>query len=192
MRFYMRNLLAASLPLVVLGARKRDVSSSATFQLYAYGDGFGGLPLYYVDGLAYIGDPSVANSSEAAVVIFSMDSNHHFIGNPNVTDGDVAPSWSNVTLFVPEPSSGDKRVGFLPPNDGTGNTTTHTSGFAFYGSTAMLHGDDGSISTAFSSIKSQKTGMYELFWNDTEGAIPLTLRRTAPSNRPSNLTSEAR
>lgn len=50
----MRNLLAASLPLVVLGARKRDVSPSATFQLYAYGDGFGGLPLFYADGLAYI------------------------------------------------------------------------------------------------------------------------------------------
>lgn len=69
MRIEMRNLLAASLPLVVLGARKRDVSASATFQLYAYGDGFGGLPLFYADGLAYIGDPSLANSSDAAVVI---------------------------------------------------------------------------------------------------------------------------
>jgi hypothetical protein len=45
------------------------VSPSATFQLYAYGDGFGGLPLFYADGLAYIGDPSLANSSDAAVVI---------------------------------------------------------------------------------------------------------------------------
>ena len=69
MRLDMRNLLASSLPLVVLGARKRDVSPSATFQLYAYGDSFAGLPLFYADGLAYIGDPSLVDSSEAAVVI---------------------------------------------------------------------------------------------------------------------------
>jgi hypothetical protein len=69
MRLDMRNLLVASLPLVVEGARKRDVSSSATFQLYAYSDDFGGLPLFYADGLAYVGDPSQVNNSDAAVVI---------------------------------------------------------------------------------------------------------------------------
>lgn len=69
MRVNMRYFLAASLPLLVVGARKRDVSSSATFQLYAYGDDFGGLPLFWDGGLAYAGDPGLANSSEAAVVI---------------------------------------------------------------------------------------------------------------------------
>jgi hypothetical protein len=69
MRLDMRNLLAASLPLVVLGARKRDASPSSTFQLYAYSDRFGGLPLFYADGLAYLGNPSLSNSSDAAVVI---------------------------------------------------------------------------------------------------------------------------
>ena len=126
--------------------------------------------------------------SDSLTSSVTTDSDHHFVGNPNVTAGSAAPSWSNVTLFVPEPSSGDKRVGFLPPNDGTGNATTHTSGFAFYGSTAMLYGDDGSIATSFSGIQSEN-GIYELFWNDTEGTTPLTLRKQAPSNPPSNTTS---
>ncbi|KAH6878441.1 hypothetical protein J4E91_010520 [Alternaria rosae] len=191
MRLNVRNLLASSLPLVVLGARKRDVSPSATFQLYAYGDSFGGLPLFYADGLAYIGDPSLFNSSEAAVVIFTIDSEHHFIGNPNSTLSNVAPSWSNITLFVPEPSSGDKRVGFLPPNNGTGNSTTQTSGFAFYGSTAMLLGDNGSIATSFSGMKLQDSGVYELFWNETQGTVPVTLRRVRPSTTPKKMTSES-
>ncbi|CAG5138702.1 uncharacterized protein ALTATR162_LOCUS423 [Alternaria atra] len=182
MRLDMRNLLVASLPLVVEGARKRDVSPSATFQLYAYSDDFGGLPLFYADGLAYVGDPSQVNNSDAAVVIFTTNSDHHFVGNPNTTLSNTTPSWSNVTLFVPEAASGDKRVGFLPPNDGTGNTTTHTSGFAFYGSTAMLYGDDGGIVTSFSGSKLQGSDVYELFWNDTDGTVPLTLRRIAPSN----------
>ena len=122
----------------------------------------------------------------------TTDSDHHFVGNPNVTAGSAAPSWSNVTLFVPEPSSGDKRVGFLPPNNGTGNATTHTSGFAFYGSTAMLYNEDGSIATLFSGVQSDTTGIFELFWNETTDATPLTLRRVAPSNEHSNTTLEAR
>jgi hypothetical protein len=52
----------------------------------------------------------------------------------------------------------------------------------------MLYGDDGSIATSFSGIQSEN-GIYELFWNDTEGTTPLTLRKQAPSNPPSNTTS---
>jgi hypothetical protein len=69
MHINMRIFLFTSLPLAALGARKRAVSAGSTFQLYAYGGGFGGLPLYYADGLAYVGDPTLSNSSDAAVVI---------------------------------------------------------------------------------------------------------------------------
>lgn len=137
--------------------------------------------MFWDGGLAYAGDPGLANSSEAAVVIFTADSDHHFVGNPNVSTSTGTPSWSNSTLFIPEPSAGDKRVGFLPPNNGTGNATTHTSGFAFYGSTAMLYGDDGGIATSFTGKKLQD-GVYALFWNETEGTVPLTMRKVAPSN----------
>jgi hypothetical protein len=74
MHINMRTLLFASLPLAVLGARKRAVSGDSTFQLYAYGDGCGGLPLYYADGLAYVGDSTLFNSSDAAVVICKSSS----------------------------------------------------------------------------------------------------------------------
>lgn len=36
--------LAASLPFVVQGA------TPSSFQLYAYGEGLGGLPMFYADG----------------------------------------------------------------------------------------------------------------------------------------------
>lgn len=64
----LRLFFLSALPLAVLGAVKRDVSPAATFQLYAYGDDFGGFPLFYADGLAYIGNPTALNSSDAAVV----------------------------------------------------------------------------------------------------------------------------
>jgi hypothetical protein len=64
MLFNMHIFFLTTLPLAVLGAMK----PAATFQLYAYGDGFGGLPLFYADGFAYVGDPNTFNSSDAAVV----------------------------------------------------------------------------------------------------------------------------
>jgi hypothetical protein len=46
----------------------------------------------------------------------------------------------------------------------------------------MLYGDDGGIATSFSGSKLQGSDVYELFWNDTDGTVPLTLRKIAPSN----------
>jgi hypothetical protein len=144
MHLDMRTLLLAFLPLTVLGANKRAASVGSTFELYAYSSSFGGLPLYYADGLAYVGDPRLSNSSDAAAVICEFPSalpcrnarltssstvstspTHHFIGNP------ITPksrTWSNVTLFFPASDSSDKRVGFLPPTNGTGNDTIMVSG----------------------------------------------------------------
>jgi hypothetical protein len=68
MRTTMRSVLLSLLPLAVLGARKRDVASTA-FQLYAYGEDIGGFPLFYDNGLAYVGEPALSNSTDAAVVI---------------------------------------------------------------------------------------------------------------------------
>ncbi len=68
MRTTMRSVLLSLLPLAVLGARKRDVTSTA-FQLYAYGEDIGGFPLFYDNGLAYVGEPALSNSTDAAVVI---------------------------------------------------------------------------------------------------------------------------
>jgi hypothetical protein len=67
MRTTMRSVLLALLPLAVLGARKRDVASTP-FQLYAYSEEIGGFPLFYADGLAYLGESALSNSTDAAVV----------------------------------------------------------------------------------------------------------------------------
>jgi hypothetical protein len=68
MRTTMRSVLLSLLPLAVLGARK-PVDASTAFQLYAYGEGIGGFPLFYDNGLAYVGEPALSNSTDAAVVI---------------------------------------------------------------------------------------------------------------------------
>ncbi|KAL1798269.1 hypothetical protein ACET3X_002306 [Alternaria dauci] len=181
----MRSILLCLLPLAVLGARKRDIASTA-FQLYAYSEEIGGFPLFYADGLAYVGSPTLFKGTDASVVTFTIDADKNFIGNPNATTAASKPTWSNAALFIPSSHSNDRRVGFLPSNHDAGNATIRTSGFAFYGSTAMLYGEDGSISTSFYGMKVEN-GVFQLHWNDTDGKVPLTLRNIAPSNVVSKL-----
>lgn len=107
-----------------------------------------------------------------------------WIGSPNTTDlsNGTTPDWSNVTLFVPGSGSSDGRVGFMDGGNST-NSSVVTSGFVFYGSTAMVKSDDGSLETLWTGLPMGDTGVHQLYWNDTSsGQIPLIMRSIAPSN----------
>ncbi|KAF1840065.1 uncharacterized protein K460DRAFT_399101 [Cucurbitaria berberidis CBS 394.84] len=178
--------LAAS-PSLVLAAQKRATPSE--FSLFAYGKDIGGLELFNADGYAYVGDLTQFNSSDAAPVVFSPRNDHMWLGSPNTTglDGSENPSWSNVTLFVPGSSSSDSRIGFLNATNST--TDVITSGFLFYGLTAMNR-RNGGLETLWSGL-SVGNGVYELYWNDTSsGQVPVTLR-SAPPTRPADLRKKA-
>lgn len=45
---FSRFLMLCTLPFLALGAKKRSVTSD--FALFGYGEGFGGLPMFYADG----------------------------------------------------------------------------------------------------------------------------------------------
>ncbi|KAF2642494.1 hypothetical protein P280DRAFT_467837 [Massarina eburnea CBS 473.64] len=177
------TLLFAVLPFTVLGSLSKRATPSS-WELYAYGTGHGGLSVFYSDGLAYAGDPTLANGSDVAeVVTFSVGADNMWIGNPNTTfsNSTDTPDWANVTLYVPGPSDDNMQLGFLNSNDTISNTTK-TSGFSFYGQTAMYIEEDGTVETLFTALKLD-SGVLQLYWNDTSsGQTPVTLRRTAPSN----------
>jgi hypothetical protein len=109
-----------------------------------------------------------------------MGSSQILTGNPNTTLSSASPSWNNATLFVPTLPANDKRVGFLTPNNGTRNGTVTSSGFGFFGSTVVLSGNDGGLQTLFYGMELE-SGLFGLYWNDTDGKVPITLRRVAPS-----------
>ncbi|KAF2116008.1 hypothetical protein BDV96DRAFT_598792, partial [Lophiotrema nucula] len=137
---------------------------------------------------AYVGDPNLSNSTDAAEVTCRAVSpgtsdTGTFYGAPNTTDltNSTAPSWSNVTLFIPTTGASSARVGFVSGSNSTDDI--QTTGFVFYGSTVMVRGDDGTLETAWYGLPVGDTGVHALYWNDTSlGQIPLTLRSVAPSN----------
>lgn len=93
-----------------------------------------------------------------------------------------AANWSDVTFYVPDNTTSDKRVGFLASGDSTAGAIE--SGFYFYGSTAVLIGETGTLESNFYALQVSER-VHRLYWNDTSlGQKPVILRSMAPSNPP--------
>ncbi|KAF7905781.1 hypothetical protein EAF00_000060 [Botryotinia globosa] len=174
--------------------QKRDTSSTDSFQLYAYGTGIGGLPVYYSDGNAFIGNTVPAGSKVNADITFTPTSSTEWI---------VTPSSSNVTLsntttsaLVINPSSdGLTNVGFTGAV--VGNSTTKglsastagngtTKGFIAFGNWAMWK--DPSTEKIVSNFYATPVcdGVWQLMWNGEEiydgSSISVAVRKIAPSH----------
>jgi hypothetical protein len=210
-------VVLAALPYIALGAQQRRASTDE-FQLFGYGPGLGGPGLFYAEGkqsllrllvlsylhicegFAYIGDPNLSNSSDAATVICKLslsrlsifvlnkwlvtNSNSAFVGSPNTTNlsNSTSANWSNVMLFVPGPTATDHRVGFLD-SGAISDSDIITDSFFFYGATTMVIGSDGTLETLWTGLPVGNTGIYALYWNDTsQGQLQLTIRNIEPSN----------
>ncbi|KAF2018093.1 hypothetical protein BU24DRAFT_449625 [Aaosphaeria arxii CBS 175.79] len=169
----------SSLPLLAFGARFKRATPES-FGLYAYGDGLGGIPLFYSGGFAYIGEPGKLNSTDAAVVQFSLGDDNSWIGSPNVTiPAGSNVTWSNATFFVPADGASDTRVGFETGTTISDNVTA--TGFVFYGNNAMRT-QDGQLVSLWSALQVSDR-VHALYWNDTsQGQQPVMLRSLPPSN----------
>ncbi|KAL6889197.1 hypothetical protein GGI43DRAFT_430924 [Trichoderma evansii] len=167
--------LGASLCSLANGANTGgNVPSS--FNLYAYGDGIGGYPIVYLDGVAHVGQQSQLNTS-TQVARFSLSSNT-LVANPNSTTDNSG--FSNATFFVPGPNDSSPMAGFV---NGTPPATAISSGWTFYGQTLLLVGSSGQWDGLFSAEPTEKDGIFSLNWNQTsDTAIPLSVRLTTPSS----------
>jgi len=108
------------------------------------------------------------------------DNNSVWVANPNATDSNA--TFADATFFV---SSASHAAGFLGDNS-TATNDEITSGFSFYGHTALLVDASGVWQSAFYAMATETDGLWSLGWNFTNvnGAIPVTLRDTSPPKQP--------
>ncbi|KPM35395.1 hypothetical protein AK830_g11181 [Neonectria ditissima] len=182
------SLLVAALAATTHAGVKPRASTDSPFQVYAYGENIGGMPLVSSGSTAYIGRYDYLNDTEAAPVIFTANENGTWTGAPNTTDlGDSSdlPTWSDLEFSVPAASSSSHTVGLIDPST---NSTSGliTSDFGFYGKFIYVTGSSGDMETLWYAKATDADGLYELRWNTTgdedEGLILLTLKSTPPSN----------
>ncbi|KAH7177085.1 hypothetical protein EDB81DRAFT_707844 [Dactylonectria macrodidyma] len=181
MRFIISLILALFFTGTSAGLATRE--SQTPFQLYAYGEGLGGLTLFSTGGNAYLGDYKLVNDSQAAPVLFTITEDS-WLGSPNTTDissSDV-PTWSNYTFAVPSDQSSSHQVLFIKsPSDVASSLVTDC--FTFYGTIAFVATASGKMESLWYAVPSDTEGIYTLKWNDQSGeGVLLIIKMTPPSN----------
>ncbi|KAF4121299.1 hypothetical protein GMORB2_2261 [Geosmithia morbida] len=179
--------LAAAATLVAASSSSFSSSSDDDkFQIYAYGDEIGGFPIISAGEDAFIGDHTLIDNDELAPVIFTPDSGV-LTGSPNTTaalNSSSLPTWADLKLGVPSPSSSSHTVRFASSNS-TNSTDLITDEWSRYGSFVGIE-SNGTMNMLWYAAPSDTDGVYKLQWNDTvdstEGLITLSLRTSAPSN----------
>ncbi|RSL74077.1 hypothetical protein CEP53_000449 [Fusarium sp. AF-6] len=172
--------LAAASPVACADTATPD----GQFQLYAYGEGVGGLVLFSDGDLVYAGEPSLLDSDQAAPII-AVSNDGQWSCSPNTTAlaNDAQPTWSNLTFAIPSAAATSHDVQLVnTTRNGTSNLIT--DGFSFYGAIAFASIDGGLVSL-WQGIPSDVEGVYSLKWNDTEegnGAVIFTVKATKPSS----------
>ncbi|RBR18120.1 uncharacterized protein FIESC28_06186 [Fusarium coffeatum] len=176
------DFVKASLPTFATYVAATD--NPGPFSLYAYGPEVGGLSLFSAGDAIYVGNYSRVDDVQAAPIEFTI-TNNELKASPNMTDlpGDRNPTWSNKSLVVPGPSSALKTVKLV---NSTANASNYNSDFMFYGSFFMAR-EDGAMLSLWYRKDTDIEGVYTVGWNASTSAksdevVPLTLKRTAPSN----------
>ncbi|KAJ4115335.1 hypothetical protein NW768_011187 [Fusarium equiseti] len=176
------DFVKAALPTFATYVAATD--NSGPFSLYAYGPDVGGMSLFSAGDAIYVGNFSRVDDVQAAPIQFTFSDNE-LKASPNMTDlpGDRHPTWSNKSLVIPGPSSALKTVKIVNNTDSVSN---YISDFMFYGSFFMAEEDGGMLSLWYRQ-DTDIEGVYTVGWNASFSAksdkvVPLTLKKTAPSN----------
>ncbi|TEY38585.1 hypothetical protein BOTCAL_0486g00080 [Botryotinia calthae] len=175
---------------------KRTSSTADSFHLYAYGTGIGGLPIFYSDGNAFIGNTIPEGSKVNANITFTPSSSSEWIVTPSSSGNNVAFTNTTTSALVINPtSSGLTHVGFT--GAAVGNSTTKglsvstagngtTKGFISFGNWAMWK--DPSTEKIVSNFYATPhcDGVWQLMWNaedvDDGSSVSVAVRKTAPSH----------
>ncbi|KAH7013907.1 hypothetical protein EDB80DRAFT_890871 [Ilyonectria destructans] len=177
-------LLSTMAPALALAspANVKRAASDSPFSLYAYGTGLGGLKLFTSGDEAYVGNYKLVGDDQAAPVIFTKQDDDTLLGSPDTSATSTA-SWSNLTFYVPSPSSSEHAVGFVESADDNSEIVTE---FTFYGAWIATSDDTGTLQTLWYVTATETEGIYSVKWNSTsdstDGKISIALRTTAPSN----------
>ncbi|POS75141.1 hypothetical protein DHEL01_v206456 [Diaporthe helianthi] len=181
-------IAALSAAVVGVTARPSIVQSRATasnFSLFAYGlstdSEIGGYPIFYYEGLSYIANPAKVNYTSGYVLFTEgTDDTTQWVANPLTTRNEP---WSESLFYVPAVAG---PTGFYKPDIRmVTEDAIITTGFTFYGETAMLS-INGSLYTEWYAVKTGVDGLWSVGWNATGAGVTdaelITVRGVVPPN----------
>ncbi|KAF2231012.1 hypothetical protein EV356DRAFT_535836 [Viridothelium virens] len=175
-------ILLSFIAALAVGASKIEQRDALTIgRLYGYGTNIGGLPLFYGDGIAYLGKNAPSNVSLAMNVTFlhPSSSNMSVIADPLNSNTTILTPPS---LFINAAPNAVEPAGFITL-DNTTNSTTETD-FTIFGSALYFKNSSGPIQAQFYASPTDTDGTYVLKWNTNNivesNSVPVTLKNIAP------------
>ncbi|KAF2691772.1 hypothetical protein K458DRAFT_425665 [Lentithecium fluviatile CBS 122367] len=171
------GLLATASLAAVTGLRNRQAEPS-NFKLYAYsGEVIGGFPIFYADGLAYVGNGSaLTGADEVTAVNLTASTGGTWTATPI---DDV--SWSSKVFYI---SNTTGEIGFTDSANSSSNIIT--SGFRFYGKFALLS-VSGQMEASWNAKETGIENVWTLGWGSVDEDSSLAavmLRNAAPMQPP--------
>ncbi|EEA21274.1 hypothetical protein TMatcc_009323 [Talaromyces marneffei ATCC 18224] len=163
------------------------LAQSGNFTIYAYGTGVLGLPLFYSEGDAQLGNVNAIPGYNVSDVYFSIESGR-LLAFPNATSTEAAKhdanyTWTSLQLNVPVNTSGNT-VTFT---EDTGSSGGADGEWTLYGPYVFLYDSSKQLVSHFFAEPTNDAGVFNLLWNLSEeqqaqnpDAVPVSLRTIAP------------
>ncbi|RJE22310.1 hypothetical protein PHISCL_05354 [Aspergillus sclerotialis] len=150
-----------------------------TFNIYAYGEGISGFPLFYADGKAQIGNAALSTAKVAQPVYFTISeaSRNVWIAHPNTTGTNPDDAaFQTAALSLLGADSTDGTVELKQPTKEL-ISSNEANIFDFYGDYVLT--TTGNIN--FYAVRTDAEGVYSLIWSKAASEhIPVILRTIAP------------
>jgi len=170
-------------------AQKRDTLANIT--IFAYGAATPGLPVFYADGLAYIGRTPPTFATMATNITFATDSTSTTVPWTIAANSTTQSFNETLDLYIVTTADSFTQVGFASSD--TLPTDANTTGFTWFGSSVAFAASDSNFELQFWANATTEEGIYGLYWNTAttaaaaadgtvmDGSFPVTLKSTPPT-----------
>ncbi|KUJ08755.1 uncharacterized protein LY89DRAFT_764088 [Mollisia scopiformis] len=156
---------------------------NADFTLYAYGTNISGLPVFYMNSLAYIGY-QIPSDLGGTNITFTMNDTSLY-PQKNTTAGGSGTITGNPKLYIDTSTDAIAQPGFTT-ND-TDTTAATTTGFRFLGTDIYWKASDGTLLANFWATETDMDGVWSLVWNEPDDTLdnstPVVIQNMAPAAR---------
>lgn len=159
-----------------------QVYAANPFTLYAYGTNITGLPVFYMDSLAYIGYRIPNDLNNATNITFTMN-NTSLYTQKNLTSGGSGTFSGEPRLQIDTTTDATAQSSFTADEDDT--TTNTTTNFRFLGTDLYWENSDGTLQANFWATTTSMENIWKLIWNEPndklEDGTTVVVQTTPPA-----------
>ncbi|CZR66199.1 uncharacterized protein PAC_16100 [Phialocephala subalpina] len=175
------NKIQLSAGLLLCSSQTAHVNAADPFTLYAYGTNISGLPVFYMNSLAYIGY-RIPSDLNATNITFTMN-NTSLYTQKNLTSGGSGKFTGEPKFFIDTSTDSTAQAGFTTSDEST--TTNTTTGFRFLGTDVYWKDSDGTLQAKFWATATNIDGVWKLVWNEPNDVLddgtPVVIQTTPPA-----------